>query len=117
MPVFKLPLSGDVVQSINPITSFFSPTGGQYGLINITIGQSSAPDVEKDVLSDVGSYGKQIGQVADALLVVIEHLEAHPGQALGDNKAIAAFKELMHSVATVKERHGRASTAYRPKRR
>jgi anaerobic glycerol-3-phosphate dehydrogenase len=89
----------------------------QYGLINITIGQSSAPDVEKDVLSDVGSYGKQIGQVADALLVVIEHLEAHPGQALGDNKAIAAFKELMHSVATVKERHGRASTAYRPKRR
>lgn len=117
MPVFKLPLSGDVVQSINPIISFFSPTGSQFGLVNITVGQSSAPDVEKDVLSDVASYGKQIGQVADALLVVIEHLEAHPGEALGDNKAIAAFKELMHAIATVKERHGRASTAYRPKRR
>jgi hypothetical protein len=117
MPVFKLPLSGDVVQSINPITSFFSPTGGQFGLVNITVGQSSAPDVEKDVLSDVASYGKQIGQVADALLVVIEHLEAHPEQALGNHKAIAAFKELMHSVATVKERHGRGQTAYRPKRR
>jgi len=117
MPVFKLPLSGDVVQSINPITSFFSPTGSQLGLVNITVGQSSAPDVEKDVLSDVASYGKQIGQVADALLAVIEHLEAHPGQALGENKAISAFKELMHSVATVKERHGRGRTAYRPKRR
>ncbi len=67
MPVFKLPLSGDVVQSINPITSFFSPAGGQFGLVNITVGQSSAPDVEKDVLSDVASYGKQIGQIADAL--------------------------------------------------
>jgi hypothetical protein len=101
MPVFKLPLSGDVVQSIYP--SFFSPTGGQFGLVNITVGQSSAPDVEKDVLSDVAGYGKQIGQIADALLTVIEHLEAHPGNVLADDQAIAAFKELMHSVATVKE--------------
>jgi hypothetical protein len=115
MPVFKLPLSGDVVQSINPITSFFSPSGSQFGLVNITVGQSSAPDVEKDVLSDVAGYGKQIGQIADALLTVIEHLEAHPENVLADDQAIAAFKELMHSVATVKERHGRK--AFRPKRR
>lgn len=115
MPVFKLPLSGDVVQSFNPITSFFSPTGGQFGLVNITVGQSSAPDVEKDVLSDVAGYGKQIGQIEDALLAVIEHLEAHPGNVLAEDKAITAFKELMHSVATVKERHGRK--ACRPKRR
>lgn len=115
MPVFKLPLSGDVVQSINPITSFFSPVGSQFGLINITVGQSSAPEVEKDLLSDVGSYGKQVGQIGDALLVVIERLEAHGDSALGDDTAIAAFKELMHSVATVKERHGRHSC--RPRRR
>ena len=35
--------------------------------------------------------------------------------ALGDDQAIAAFKELMHSVATVKERHNRK--ACRPRRR
>ena len=114
MPVFKLPLSGDVVQSINPITSFFSPSGSQFGLVNITVGQSSAPEVEKDVLSDVAGYGKQIGQIADALLAVIEHLEANHGQAIGEDKAIAAFKHMMHSVANVKERHGRK--ACRPKR-
>ncbi|MCK1281136.1 hypothetical protein IVB46_38560 [Bradyrhizobium sp. 61] len=113
MPVFKLPLSGDVVQSIYP--SFFSPTGGQFGLVNITVGQSSAPDVEKDVLSDVAGYGKQIGQIADALLAVVEHLESQPDHALADDPAIVAFKALMHSVATVKERHGRK--ACRPKRR
>jgi hypothetical protein len=111
--MFKLPLSGDVVQSIYP--SFFSPTGGQFGLINITVGQSSAPEVEKDVLTDVAGYGKQIGQVADALLAVIEHLESRPEGALGEDKAITAFKELMHSVAAVKERHGRK--ARRPMRR
>lgn len=115
MPVFKLPLSGDVVQSINPITSFFSPIGGQFGLVNITVGQSSAPEVEKDLLSDVGSYGKQIGQIGDALLVVIERLEVLGDSALGEDQAIAAFKELMHSVASVKERHGRH--ACRPRRR
>lgn len=112
MPVFKLPLSGDVVQSIYP--SFFSPTGGQFGLVNVTVGQSSAPEVEKDVLSDVAGYGKQIGQVADALLAVIEHLEARSDHALADNEAIIAFRQLMHSVATVKERYGRK--ACRPKR-
>jgi hypothetical protein len=114
MPVFKLPLSGDVVQSINPITSFFGPTGGQFGLVNVTVGQSSAPEVEKDVLSDVASYGKQIGQIADALLAVIEHLEG-PDNLISDDKAIAAFKGMMHAVAAVKERHGRK--ACRPKRR
>ncbi|WP_245286147.1 hypothetical protein [Bradyrhizobium sp. WSM1417] len=82
--------------------------------MNITVGQS-APDVEKDLLSDIGSYGKQNGQVADALLVVIEQLEALGDSALGDDKAVAAFKELMHSVATVKERHNRK--ACRPRRR
>ncbi len=55
MPTFKLPLSGDVVQSINPFTAFM--TGGQFGLININMGQSSEPKVEEEVLSDVASYG------------------------------------------------------------
>src|SRR5262249_37415060 len=105
MPVFKLPLSGDVVQSIYP--SFFSPTGNQFGLVNITVGQSSSPEVERDVLSDVGSYGKQIGQIADALLVVIEHLEGDADGTLKRDKAIRQFKEMMQAVAKVKEGHGR----------
>ncbi|WGD52050.1 hypothetical protein QA641_42755 [Bradyrhizobium sp. CB1650] len=103
------------MQSINPITSFFSPAGGQFGLVNITVGQSSSPEVEKDVLSDVASYGKQIGQIADALLAVIEHLEAHRDDVIGDDGAIAILKDMMHAVATVKERHNRK--ACRPKRR
>jgi hypothetical protein len=45
MPTFKLPLSGDVVQSINPFTAFM--TGGQFGLVNINLGQSSEPKVER----------------------------------------------------------------------
>jgi hypothetical protein len=73
MPVFKLPLSGDVVQSINPFTAFM--TGAQLGLVNIN-GQSGDPAVEADVLSDVATYGKQLGRIGDALAVLIAHF--HP---------------------------------------
>jgi|SRR5580704_3813772 hypothetical protein len=73
MPVFKLPLSGDVVQSINPFTAFM--TGGQLGLVNIN-GQSGDPAVKADVLPDVATYGKQLGRIGDALAVLIAHF--HP---------------------------------------
>jgi hypothetical protein len=76
MATFKMPLSGDVVQSINPWTAFFSPIGNQLGVININLGQSSAPDVEQEILSDVGTYGRQIGRIGDALIVLLAHF--HP---------------------------------------
>ena len=72
--MFKLPLSGDVVQSISPW--FMSPIGSQFGLVNITVGQSSEPTVEADVLSDVAGYGKQLGRIGDALVVLLAHF--HP---------------------------------------
>jgi hypothetical protein len=115
MPVFKLPLSGDVVQSISPFTAFMSPIGSQVGLVNITVGQSSAPEVEQDMLSDVGSYGKQIGQIADALLVVIGHMTHHPAPGSKEQEAIEAFKAMVHGIADVKQHHKRPALRPRPK--
>lgn len=60
MPVFRLPLSGNVTQSINPWTWLFNPVGSQVGLVNIELGQSSNPAGEEEVLTDVASYGKQL---------------------------------------------------------
>jgi hypothetical protein len=37
LPVFRLPLSGNVTQSINPWTWFFNPIGSQVGLVNIEL--------------------------------------------------------------------------------
>jgi hypothetical protein len=110
MPSFKLPLSGDVVQSINPFTSFM--TGGQFGLVNINMGQSSAPQVEEDVLSDVASYGKQLGRIGDALIVLLAHFHPHRPLGAEDTAAIDALKDVLQKVADVKERHKR--TALRP---
>ena len=106
MPVFKLPLSGDVVQSINPFTAFM--TGGQLGLVNIN-GQSGDPAVKADVLSDVATYGKQLGRIrrcprrADRPFPSAAPLNAQ------EKAAIDALKEMLDKIADVKERHKRAA--------
>jgi hypothetical protein len=107
MPTFKLPLSGDVVQSISPWTAFLSPIGSQYGLVNITIGQSSEPAVEADALSDVAGYGKQLGRIGDALIVLLAHF--HPATPLTkeETDAIDDLNEMLHRIAEVKEKHKR----------
>ena len=37
MPAFRLPLSGNVTQSINPWTWFFNPVGSRVGPVNAAI--------------------------------------------------------------------------------
>ena len=80
MPVFRLPMSGNVTQTINPWTWFFNPVGSQVGLVNIELGQSSNPAVEEEILSDVASYGKQLGRIEDALLVLLPQTDAPVAQ-------------------------------------
>jgi hypothetical protein len=106
MPTFRLPLSGNVTQSINPWNWVFNPTGGQFSLVNIELGQSSNPPVEEEVLSDVASYGKQLGRIEDALLVLLAHF--HPERPLtGDEaKALAALTDMTDRIAAVKAKHG-----------
>jgi hypothetical protein len=105
MPIFKLPLSGDVVQSINPFTTFM--TGGQFGLVNINMGQSSEPKVEEEVLSDVATYGKQLGRIEDALIVLLAHFRPRKALADEETKAIDALKEMLEKIAAIKEKHHR----------
>ena len=89
MPVFRLPLSGNVTQSINPWNWVFNPTGGQFGLVNIALGQSSNPAVEEEVLTDVASYGKQLGRIEDALLVLLAHFRPARALTADEEKALA----------------------------
>ncbi len=54
---------------------FFRAVGSQFGLININLGKSSDPVLEQRILEQVGSYGRQIGQLGDALRVLIDHVD------------------------------------------
>ena len=105
MPDFKLPLSGNVTQTINPWTVFFNPIGSQIGLVNVNLGNSSNPAVEEQVISDVASYGKQLGRIEDALLVLLAHF--HPARQLtaAEEKALSDLKAIATDVAAVKTKH------------
>lgn len=107
MPVFKLPLSGDVAQTINPWTVFFNPTGNQFGLINVTLGQSSNPKVEEEVLSDVASYGMQLGKIGDAMAVLLEHFRPVRPLTAVEEGAMTALREMLARIDKVKARHPR----------
>jgi len=107
MPRFKLPLSGDVTQAISPWTAFMSPIGGQIGWFNVTIGQSSEPAVEGDILSDVASYGKQLGRIGDALIVLLAHFHPVAPLTKEETDAIDDLKDMLGRIADVKDKHKR----------
>ena len=102
MPTMNLPLSGDVSQVIDPWTLFVRSVGNQLGLININVGESSDPDIEREIIQTVGSYGKQLGQIGDALRVLIDHCCAKQQLSPGDEKIIRSFKKQMESIDAIK---------------
>lgn len=107
MPTMRLPLSGDVSQFISP-WSWFIRQIGQLGFINLNIGSTPAPDVEVRVLEDVGSYGRQIGRLADALEVLIAMLDRN-SLSPDQQTAISAFEGQLKDVRSVKTAAGRGS--------
>jgi hypothetical protein len=104
MALFKLPLSGDVVQWINPITWFMS---GNRITANVYLGESSAPEVESEILDRVGTYGRQLGQISDAMIVLLKHLPDRAKLPSDERKAIAAFEAMVYEIADIKEKHKR----------
>jgi len=103
MPNFRLPLSGDVNQAINPWTWFFRTVGNQLGLININLGKSSDPVLEERILEDVGSYGRQIGQIGDALRVLADHIKLD-GLKPEEERALNALQYQLDEVDRLKIR-------------
>jgi hypothetical protein len=60
-------------QAINPWT--FYQQGAQFGFINIDLGTTAHPEAEQAILDEVGSYGKQLGRIGDALEVLLKHVK------------------------------------------
>jgi len=79
-------------QPINPGWSFGN-------LVSVTNVNSSAPDIERDVLQQ-HSYGRQIGRLMDAVSALAERLPA----AARDDTRIAEFESLARDVERIKQR-------------
>lgn len=101
MANLHLPLSGDVMQTINPWNWFLRAVGNQFGFININLGRTSHPDLEEQILNDVGTYGRQLGQIGDALAVLLAHVQL---EELSEDelRAIKAFQYQHEEIKRIK---------------
>ena len=106
---FQLSLAPEKLwQAINPWT--FYQQGAQFGFINIDLGQTPYPEVERAVLDDVGSYGRQLGRIGDALEVLLNHVKLDDlGQTEKD--ALAVLRGQLAAVRQVKQRMRRGTSA------
>lgn len=101
MPQVKFPLSGDVIQSLLP-WNFLN--GGQFGLVNISLGRSADPEAERAILEDVASYGRQLGRLGEALAVLVAHFKPDTPLTEAEEKALFDLRRLLDDIADVKHR-------------
>ena len=85
---FKGPLSGNVTQDINPITSLLSP--------QLEFNFAGNSKIESEIVADVASFGKQLGILSEA---VLELSEGNSGIA------ITKLKDLSVKIEKVKLKH------------
>ncbi len=66
MPDFNVSLApSQLTQTINPWTVNLG------SLFTVNLGQSSDPALESQMLKEVGTYGRQIGQIGDVMKLLI----------------------------------------------
>src|SRR5689334_662822 len=99
---WRAPLSGDVAQAINPFTWWIRGSQ-QAGFININASRTDNPELEKRIVEDVASYGRQLGRIIDALDVLAARLPADD-LTPDERDAMRAFGDLAERIAAVKER-------------
>jgi hypothetical protein len=97
---YNLPLSGGVTMPIT-MPSF---NGAQFSLFNVNLGGSGDPTMERAMLDHVGSYGRQIGWLCDAIEVLFK--KADGGKLdKDDHAAIEAFQKMAEAIRYRKSVH------------
>jgi hypothetical protein len=112
--ITKMPLSGDVLQTINPWTwwnTAVNQLGGQFGLININTMASGDPVLENQIVQNVASYGKQLGRMMEALNVVIAKDLTLSTLTPKEQETITAFQDMLAQINATKDNHTPTLTA------
>jgi hypothetical protein len=72
-----------------------------FSLFSVNLGASSNPANEYEVLQNVGSYGKQLGHLAEALELVIKQLNLLDAKDLSQNE-LDVLQVFLGDVAAVR---------------
>lgn len=80
-----------------------------FNLFSVNLGSTSNAEVEQQVIEQVGSYGKQIGHLTEALEVVIKKLHLLDSKELSQNERDALLV-FLGDVAAVRKIKADAKT-------
>ena len=98
------PFGGAVTQAFDIWSNWFENVG-QLGFINIDLGRTEKPELERQILREVGSYGRQIGRISEALDVLIDQANLDQSKlSAAQVAALHAFQEMVQDVKRCKER-------------
>jgi hypothetical protein len=97
------PGSGGVAQNILPWNWIANFAGSRFSWFTVNLGRSSAPEVEAEILENVGSYGRQLGRISDVLEVLVARL---PRDTLTEHEraAVEDFSSQMREIKRIKEK-------------
>ncbi|MEM1378003.1 MAG: hypothetical protein AAGG69_11515 [Pseudomonadota bacterium] len=98
--IFDFP-DGDVTQMFSIWNNFLRDAN--FAAINVNMGQTGNSDVEQYVLDNIGSYGRQLGRIGEALNVLIEHFELPSDVSEDDRHALEDFQSMLRDIARVKK--------------
>jgi hypothetical protein len=81
--------------------------GGQFSLLTTTINQQAtdSPRLEQAIVSDVASYGKQLGRLIEAVNVLAKHADDSIGAA--ERKPLTELTTLAEEIETAREKFAR----------
>ncbi len=100
---WNFPLSGNVTQSFGlPFSN-----GATFSLFNINMGSSGDAALEQEMLTKVGSYGRQLGRICDAIEVLIKKIE-NRNLTPADETALKTFSEMAAAIRHTKAGRNRA---------
>jgi len=94
----------DTIGSYNPVTSWLSGAMSQIGFINISNMSSGDSDLEKSIIREVGSYGRQLGRITEALQAVCNHLD-YTNWGSDEQQAVKDFIRMADDIQAHKRKH------------
>lgn len=90
-------------QNINPWELMWNPSG-QLGLVNVTM-KSSDPSMEREIVENIASYGRQLGKINEVMVVLLQHVSL-PSLDQAERGAIENFQTMAAQIAALKATHG-----------
>jgi len=79
--------------------------------IEINLGHAGDADLEREILDDIGSYGRQIGRIGDALEVLLRHFKP-TDLTEAEQEALALLTAQLVEIRNIKQRsEGNRKTA------